>query len=120
ALRRSYQPFPPAVAGMNRLISAGRYQLIVGRYLRPSVWCGLHHHAPFVLDFDDVDFLSLRSRVQAARAPKIERLFARRQLKQAEEAARRLVPQAEHVWLTSPAEISLFPDARASVLPNIP
>src|SRR5690606_18079965 len=43
ALRRSYQPFPPAVAGMNRLISAGRYQLIVGRYLRPSVWCGRHH-----------------------------------------------------------------------------
>lgn len=63
-----YETDSEAAATLNKVLAErGPYDLIVSRYLAPAFKVGLFNHknTPKILDFDDVDWLTLMSSVKA-------------------------------------------------------
>jgi glycosyltransferase involved in cell wall biosynthesis len=121
-----YQPDPHIAAEVRRLIAERHYDVVVGRYLRPTLKSGaLGAPGPvFVLDVDDLDTQVFLSRLNVPGRPRWERFINRwhyRQLK-------RIVPahlrRFDLVWVTNEEEGSAGEElkdvANKWYLPNIP
>jgi glycosyltransferase involved in cell wall biosynthesis len=115
-----YSPNPQASARLDSVLADGRHDIVVGRYLRPTVAAGALRHRPVVLDIDDLDFAIWESRLDSpAASPRIRR--------RAHRAAGRLraivddrLASCRHVWVTKPEDRERIPHVPSSVLPNIP
>ncbi len=101
---------------------AGRqhYDLIVARYLRVLAGSGALAYRPVMLDLDDYDCSTYRSRCQQPGLSALSRFSARRQARQVERVVPSLLDRCDHIWVASKADQDLLPSYPTSVLPNIP
>ena len=108
----------PETLKIRRLVaqvaSAGRFDLVVVRYLRLAMLVQGSVAAPMVVDGDDLDKV----------ASTIGKPFLRRRFEAVKTAARRAVTaralrRFAHVWYVNPLDMSRFPVRSGSVLPNV-
>lgn len=99
------------------------YDVVVGRYLRPSAIAGCFDSRtaiPVYLDVDDRDDMLYSSRLNNPDLPFYHRVILRWHLRQAESLQKKLLPQCRHCWLASQQDLNTLPTHNESVLPNIP
>ena len=73
-----YQPDPAVARGLDELIRTRNYDMVAGRYLRPTLKSGAVGRVPLaVLDVDDLDTQVFLSRLNVPGRPKWERLVNR-------------------------------------------
>lgn len=120
--RYLYQPDSNVAAFFNQLQNAHSYDFVVGRYLRPTARAGAiaSKKAPLILDIDDRDDVVYKSRLNLPGLNPIERLFLRAYSQQTESVTAELLPQCDHVWLTSESDAQAIAHPSKSILPNIP
>ena len=117
-----YEPDKNVQQVLQELQSSTDYDLVVGRYLRPTVRSGalLKKKAPVVLDIDDRDDVVYKSRLNLPGLNPIQRLFFQSYFRQTQAVTTELVPYFDHVWLTSDADAQEIIHPSKSILPNIP
>ncbi len=97
-----------------------QYDLIVGRYLRALTCTGALAYRPVILDLDDFDCSTQRSRLQQPGLSLLHRLSVRRQASQLEKIMPRLLGGCDHIWVASREDQELLRVFPTSILPNIP
>ncbi|HEX8323971.1 MAG TPA: glycosyltransferase [Tepidisphaeraceae bacterium] len=119
---RNYEIDAEASATLDTLMRANRYDLIVSRYLQPALQCGLGRYGsvPTVLDFDDIDWLTLAAQISAKPwGGMTGRLAAKRVLARVTGIGQLALQQFNAVFVTSQEDAALLP-RDSTVLPNIP
>ena len=118
-----YLPVPEAAEWLGRQLAAGRYDLIVCRYLRPAMLAGVDRAAgvPCVLDLDDLDWHLLASQLEASPWPGWRgRLAARLAMGRTRAAVIGRLGRFDRLCVCTPAHLGELGRHRASVLPNVP
>ena len=120
-----YLPDPAVAAEVRRLISERRYDVVVGRYLRPTMKSGAVGAGPaLVLDVDDLDSQVFLSRLNVPGRPRWERLINRWHYLQIKKIIPPLLRKFDLVWVTNEDEESAGDELREvrakRYLPNIP
>ena len=119
---RNYETDPAAAAELDRLVRANAYDLVVSRYLQPALQCGLERYGnvPTLLDFDDIDWLTLSAQVAAKPWGGLTgALASKRVLKRVTALGQLALQRFGDVFVTSDEDAALLPRP-ATVLPNIP
>lgn len=117
--RRLLEPSGKVVAEMRRQVEPGNYDLIVARYLRTVLCCGLlPGPVPVAVDVDDYQPALLRARIP--QADPLTRFTLRRQLRFSEARLADALSRAAHLWVSLPEDRNHSPLQRATVLPNLP
>lgn len=119
---RNYEADAEAVAAFDRLMRANRYDLVVSRYLQPALQCGIERYGnvPMVLDFDDIDWLTLSAQIAAKPWGGVTgKLAAKRVLARVTGIGQLALQQFNAVFVTSAEDAALLP-RDSTVLPNIP
>jgi len=119
-VRIDYQPDPAASNWLARRLENCCYDIIVGRYLRPTATSAALRYKPVVLDLDDFDTEVVRTRLRSASISRLKKYSAKRELKQLESVVACLLDRCDHIWVTSAADQALLGSRPSSVLPNIP
>ncbi|MEO1252263.1 MAG: glycosyltransferase family 4 protein [Pseudomonadota bacterium] len=98
------------------------YDVIVGRYLRPSARTGVltAPSRPVLIDVDDRDDRVLETRLSAHQLRWPERTLTRWRLRQHRQIMDDLLPRAAHLWTASDEDRPGLNNPSISVLPNIP
>jgi len=117
-----YEPDKNVQQVLGKLQSETDYDLVIGRYLRPTVRSGALHRkkVPVVLDIDDRDDVVYRSRLNLPGLNPVQRLFFQSYFRQTQAVTAELLPSCDHVWLTSEADAKEISHPSKSILPNIP
>lgn len=115
-----YRPQSDIARWLARRLQERHYDLIVGRYLRVLASSGALSYQPVVLDLDDFDSSTHRSRLQQPGLSTLRRYSIRRQVRQVESVVPRLLRRCDHIWVASQADQDLLNSLPTSVLPNIP
>lgn len=119
---RDYEIDEVAAAKFDQLMKANRYDLIVSRYLTPALQCGVNRYAnvPTILDFDDIDWLTLAAQIAAKPWKGLTGKFAsKRVLSSITGIGQLALQQFTRVFVTSQEDATLLP-RESTVLPNIP
>lgn len=119
---RNYEIDATAAAKFDELMRAHRYDLIVSRYLTPALQCGVNRyaHVPTILDFDDIDWLTLAAQIAAKPWKGLTGKFAsKRVLASVTGIGQLALQQFSSVFVTSMEDAALLP-RESTVLPNIP
>lgn len=119
---RNYEIDAVAAAKLDELMKANKYSLIVSRYLTPALQCGVNRYAnvPTILDFDDIDWLTLAAQIAAKPWKGVTgKLAAKRVLARVTGIGQLALQQFSHVFVTCEEDAVLLPRT-ATVLPNIP
>lgn len=115
-----YQPHPRVTPVLERALAARYYDVIIGRYLKPTSMSGALLRTPLILDVDDLDYEVWRSRLDDPATPAYKRPVIRHHLRQLEALVPSLLNRCDRLWVSNElnlAELSRFP---VSLLPNIP
>lgn len=117
-----YEPDQNVQQVLATLQSETDYDLVIGRYLRPTVRSGAldRKRAPVVLDIDDRDDVVYKSRLNLPGLNPVQRLFFQSYFRQTQAVTAALLPHCDHVWLTSEADAKEIDHPSKSILPNIP
>lgn len=105
---------------LDRAVANGSYDLIIGRYLKPSAMSGALDYTPIVLDVDDLDYELWRTRLEDPTAPALKRPFFRHHLRQLKRLVPRLLAQCERLWVSNELDLNELHPLPAKLLPNIP
>lgn len=100
----------------------GPYDLIVGRYLQPVIQSGADRikDIPKLLDFDDIDWQTLKSNIREKPWPGLGgKIGASLLLSRVKQACDKSLDRFDHVFVTSEEDQTLL-DRPSTVLPNIP
>jgi glycosyltransferase involved in cell wall biosynthesis len=119
-MKLSYQPQHDIAHWLARRMGERPYDLIVGRYLRVLASSGALAYRPIVLDLDDYDCATQRSRLQQPGLSIASRFAVKRQVRQVENVVPKLLRQCDHLWIASRADQPLLRAFPTSILPNIP
>ena len=125
-----YTAFAPAHQRFMQLVAQNKYDVIVSRYLQPAIQCGAvtpggtraFQHIPLVLDFDDIDWLTLGADIRSRPWRGVTGpLAARRVLKRVTDIGTRALQAFDHAWVTSDEDRAALASTNVatSVLPNI-
>lgn len=117
-----YRPYQPGVAHLAELNRARQYDLVVGRYLKPSMQADLAALGrPMILDFDDIDLQTLQSHLAAKPWPGINgKLGAKLSINRVAAIQSRSLVPFKTVFVTSEEDRALVDHSHTVVLPNIP
>lgn len=115
-----YRPHPRVAPVLDQALGARPYDLIVGRYLKPTALSGALRYTPVLLDVDDLDYTIWRSRLETPGQSVVERFVVRHHLRQLQRAVPPLLARCTHLWTTSEADRSELNALPVSLLPNIP
>ncbi len=115
-----YRPQTDIARWLAGRLQEHHYDLIVGRYLRVLASSGALSYQPVVLDLDDFDCSTHRSRLEQPGLSMLQRYSIRRQVRQVESVVPRLLRRCDHIWVASRADQDLLNSLPTSVLPNIP
>ncbi|PPD55777.1 MAG: hypothetical protein CTY10_06730 [Methylotenera sp.] len=98
------------------------FDLVVGRYLRPTVRSGALHfiNVPVIVDVDDRDDVIFKSRLNRPDTSFFFKFFFKWHLKQMQIIMPNLLPMAKHLWVTSKSDYLEIKHESKSILPNIP
>lgn len=108
--------------GLQHLAASAGYDLLVCRFLRPAALADLGRcsRVPVMLDWDDVDYLKLRSYFAIHPWTGMRgRLAMRLAMAAVTRRCNALLESFAHVWLASPAEHLAKRPAHYSSLPNV-
>lgn len=118
-----YQPQTPALQWLLEQDSQRKYDLIVGRYLRPTMLAGAAKQSiPVILDLDDVDYQTFVAEISFNpwKGPNgwlASKVVSGMLYLKCREATKRFA----HVWVTNLRDhLLLGSTPKVSVLPNIP
>jgi glycosyltransferase involved in cell wall biosynthesis len=120
-----YRPDPAIATYVRGLVAERKYDVVVGRYLRPTIKSGVVGTGPLsVLDVDDLDTKVFLSRLNVPGRPAWERLINRWHYRQ----IRRIIPaqlrKFDLIWVTNEEEARTSEELRGcahtAYLPNIP
>ncbi|MGN6725843.1 MAG: glycosyltransferase family 4 protein [Tepidisphaeraceae bacterium] len=117
-----YEADPQASTLLDQLMQTNCYELVVSRYLQPAMQCGLARYAnvPSVLDFDDIDWLTLAAQISAKPWGGITGPRAsRRVLAEVTAVGELALQKFNAVFVTSEEDARQIP-RDSTVLPNIP
>lgn len=116
-----YQADPALTARLKQTVVDEKIDLIVGRYLQPTIHSGaLETGLPVVLDVDDLDTRVYASRLEHGQENALGRAVVRRHLHQLQAFEPGLLKRFHHLWLASETDRKLIDHPSVSVLPNIP
>lgn len=120
-----YHPDPAIAARVRQLVAQRRYDLVVGRYLRPTLKSGAVGAGPLaVLDVDDLDTKVFLSRLNVPGRPRWERAINAWHYRQLQQIVPEQLRQFDLVWVTNEEEVGGGGDLRhaahTAYLPNIP
>ena len=120
----AYRGDPAVAAAVARHARDGRYDVVVGRYLRSSLNAGLADLPRSMLDVDDLETQVYESRLASGQLSLPERLITRFHLRQLRAIVPPLLDRFDHLWFPAPHDLPrvapLLRHASASLLPNIP
>ncbi|MBE7157584.1 MAG: glycosyltransferase [Rhodospirillales bacterium] len=120
-----YEPDPKIAKHVRALMAERRYDVVVGRHLRPTVKAGvLGSSVPCVLDLDDLDTKLILTRRNDPGQPSWERAINHWRYHQLRTVAPALVKNFDLVWYADEEEGDVGEELRAAAnkvyLPNIP
>ncbi|MEX0776988.1 MAG: glycosyltransferase family 4 protein [Phycisphaeraceae bacterium] len=115
-----YRPDAAPLEWIRQRTATRPYDVIVGRYLRPTVKSGALNFSPVVVDVDDLDYRVYETRANLPDQTWLSRIIMNRQAHQLRQLIPSLLRAATHVWYTNEADQKRMPHPSASILPNIP
>ena len=117
-----YEPDAPAMKRFDELMAANRYDLLVSRYLQPAMQTAIERYpnVPTLLDFDDIDWLTLKSQIAAKPWGGLTgKIAAKRTLDRMTELGQAGLSRFTKVFVTCEEDEMLL-SRPVTVLPNIP
>ena len=120
-----YYPDPAIESRVRALVAERDYDVIVGRYLRPTMKSGAVGSGPLcVLDVDDLDTQVFLSRLNVPGRPKWEQVINRWHYRQLQKIVPEHLGKFDLVWVTNEEESNASEELRVvsnkAYLPNIP
>jgi glycosyltransferase involved in cell wall biosynthesis len=115
-----YRPDPAAAERVEKLMDSNDYDIVVGRYLLPTLKSGALGRTPAVLDLDDVDSHIYRSRLELPGLSKMAKLGNYWHYRQIEALLPSRLRLFNRVWITHNETGELDYIDRKVLLPNIP
>lgn len=117
-----YKPTKKLKADIQSIAESNKYDLIVGRYLRPTSRSGILSAttSPIILDVDDRDDLVYKSISNRQELRVWQRLIYSWHYKQVVPIMSDLLPNYSHIWLTNRTDFNELSHSSKSILPNIP
>lgn len=120
SVRVDYAPDPLVHDRLRTRLESGEYDIVIGRYLQPTVRSGALDHQPLILDVDDVDTDRCKTQLALTGQNPLTRALLRRRLHDLEQIVPPLLAQPDHIWTCSEADRKAIGTERSTVLPNIP
>jgi glycosyltransferase involved in cell wall biosynthesis len=116
-----FTPDPGLWAALQRTVSHDRYDLLVGRYLVPSIQAGLLETGmpPAIVDIDDVDSKAVAAKMRSPASSIALRVLLRARLGAVQEFEKIRLGQAGVLWFSNPDDMALAPGS-GQLVPNIP
>lgn len=120
-----YLPDPAVAKEVRRFIAERGYDVVVGRYLRPTLKSGaVGERVPVVLDVDDLDTQVFLSRLNVPGRPRWEQFINRWHYRQIKKIVPEHLRKFDLVWVTNEEEEGAGQELREvahkAYLPNIP
>jgi glycosyltransferase involved in cell wall biosynthesis len=115
-----YLPDSNIQSWLSERMAARPYDLLVGRYLRPTVRSGALSLSPVVVDVDDLD---TQAYLSATALPDASSSEVRKQIRRAKSLDRTVhkwLCRPTHLWVTNEHDRQAVGPGRAAILPNIP
>lgn len=116
----AYRPDETVAAAVAHHSREGKYDLVVGRFLRPAANAGVPQLPPCILDVDDLETQVYASRLESNRLGIAERTITGWHLRQMRTIVPPLLRKFDHLWIPAPGDRALIDHPSISVLPNIP
>ena len=117
---RDYEPDPRVAAAVNEVLESRRYDLVVGRYLRPTIKTGLFGRMPLVVDMDDLDTDVYETRLERPGLDPITRVIVRSHARQMHEIMHRVVPLTDSLIVAKPMDVDRVNHDSVHIVPNLP
>jgi hypothetical protein len=117
-----YTPDPGLSEILIQVLTREHFDLIVGRYLIPSVQSGILEpgYPPVVVDVDDVDSKAVAAKIRSPASSLVLRGILKSRLAEVQRREKMLLGRATKLWFSNPDDLSIAPGMDADVIPNIP
>jgi len=121
-VKADFTPDPGLSEILDRVITTNHYDLIVGRYLIPSVKSGILElkYPPVVIDVDDVDSKAVAAKINSPASSLLLRVILKSRLSEVQQREKVLLSKATKLWFSNPSDLTYAHGRNADVIPNIP
>jgi len=114
-----YQAKKSISDNIKKTFEDGEYDLLIGRYVRPSLIAGLSKIGPSVIDVDDIDLSALKNRINSQHTSFLVKCILKHRLRILEKNFFKLLKPYKCLFLASDQDISLVEHDNKYVIPNI-
>ena len=117
-----FTPDPGLSETLAQVLAQKHFDLIVGRYLIPSVQAGILDlkFPPVVIDVDDVDSKSVAAKIYSPASHWVLRNVLKLRLAEVQRREKMLLGRSSGLWFSNPDDLSMASNIPADVIPNIP
>jgi len=116
---RDYSPKPSIAHRVKQVFDNGNYDLVIGRYVRPSLISGLASIGKSIIDVDDVDLSSIKNRINAPQTSWLLKSVLKYRLHVLNKHFSNLLSTYKGLFIASEQDRSLIDHKNMHVLPNI-
>lgn len=104
---------------LKKVYDHGNYDMLIGRYLKPSINSGISEIGPAYVDIDDLDTSVIQNRIKSPSTAFYLRPFLRKRLRYLEKIIDNLLSKFKGVILASKLDIELIKHTNTAIVPNI-
>jgi glycosyltransferase involved in cell wall biosynthesis len=117
-----FTPDPGLSDTLAQLLAREHFDLIVGRYLIPSVQTGILdlECPPVIIDVDDVDSKAVAAKICSPASNWVLRSVLKLRLAEVQKREKVLLGKSTRLWFSNPDDLSMAANIPADVIPNIP
>ncbi len=117
-----FTPDPGLSETLAQVIAQNHFDLIVGRYMIPSVQAGILdlEYPPVVIDVDDVDSKAVAAKILSPASSWLLRSILKFRLAEVQRREKVLLGRSTRLWFSNPDDLSMASNTPADVIPNIP
>jgi glycosyltransferase involved in cell wall biosynthesis len=117
-----FTPDPGLSEALSQVLAREHFDLVVGRYLIPSVQSGILElkYPPVIVDVDDVDSKSVAAKIHSPASGLLLRLILKFRLEAVQQYEKVMLGKATRLWFSNPDDMCLAIEKNADVIPNIP
>jgi len=121
-VKADFTPDPGLSEVLDRVLARDHFDLIVGRYLIPSVKAGILEleYPPVVIDVDDVDSKAVDAKIHSPASNLLLRVILKLRLPDVQKHEEVLLSKATKLWFSNPDDLTYARGKNADVIPNIP
>jgi len=98
----------------------GDFDILIGRYVSPSLKAGLANIGPAVIDVDDIDISVLQNRIKSSQTSWFMAMILKYRLFIIEKKFRSLLKNYKALFLSSAKDKLILPHRNTHIVPNIP